>query len=123
MNQFDILLGLGAIAFVFGQWRNGRRESKAETVSAYNGTIELLKSQISALESKSNQAEQENKSNHDEILKLQEAIKHKDQQIDQYLKIITNRNPQLEETLKQVRDFLEVLNKKMVTGTALPIIK
>jgi septal ring factor EnvC (AmiA/AmiB activator) len=117
MEGFSIFLqtviALGVIVYGFGQWRSGQSVKNSEDITSANGTIDLLKARADAFEAELKEAKKLHQSNHDEIIRLQEANKHKDKQIDEYLKIISNRNPELEKTLKDVRDFLQVLNTKL----------
>lgn len=114
---FNAIIIIVGIIFAIAQWRNGRNKSAIDALSQANGTIDLLTKRADAF---GNELEEMKKMHHDnelKIAKLEESNKHKDQLIDQYFAIITNRNPKLEETLLQVRDFLEVLTKNIAAAT------
>ncbi len=117
MDGFSVFLqtiiAVGVVFYAIGQWRNGNHNKNAEDISEANSTISVIKARADAFQSELEEAKRLHRENHDEIIRLQEALKHKDQMLEQYLKIITNRNPDLEVTLKEVRNFLEILTLKM----------
>lgn len=110
------LLTIGIIMYAIGQWRGGRVKKNDDAISSANQTMDLLKKQADAIQKDLDGAKQHIRDNEIQIAKMEESIKHKDMLLDQYFKIITNRNPDLEQTLKDVRFFLESLNKKIGNG-------
>ena len=79
-------------------------------------TINVLQQSVNAFKTELETAKKEIAVQHDEIIRLQEANKHKDGQIEQYLQIISNRNPELEKILTDVSAFLAALNQKIGDG-------
>lgn len=110
------LLTIGVVFFAVGQWRAGRDAKTGKVIEEASSTIKVLESRANAFEKDLKDARVLHERNREEIIRLQEAIKHKDIQIEQYYKIITNRNPELESVLKDVRNFLQVLSDKIGDG-------
>ena len=123
MSTFQIFLNtitaVGVIIYAIAQVRNGRSKKESDALASANGTIDLLTKRADAFSAELETMKKLHRDNEINIAKLEEASKHKDLLLEQYLKIITNRNPELENTLKEVRNFLEELNKKIGNGTTL----
>ena len=107
------LMTVGIILYGWGQYRNGQSAAGARAAQDASDTVNLLKTRIDILEKELKEHAILHEKNREEIIRLQEQIKHKDVLIDQYFNIITNRNPKLEETLTDVRNFLQALNQKL----------
>lgn len=120
MNFFstflNTLLVAGVLFYGIGQWRSGRTKKNGEDIASANTTIDLVRKQADALEVELKKANEKIHNNEISMTRLEESIRHKDLLLEQYLNIITNRNPDLEATLKEVRDFLKVLNTKLGDG-------
>ena len=112
----NICIAIGGVIFAIGQWRNGRSKKESDALSTANSTIDLLSKRADAFQKELEDMRKMHHENEIKIAKLEEVNKHKDALLEQYLRIISNRNPELEETLKQVRDFLEALNIKIGNG-------
>jgi len=117
----ETVIAIGIILYGVGQYRAGRAANKSQDAQTASDTINLLSQRADAFRAEIDEAKKQLNAQHDEIIRLQEANKHKDALLDQYMKIITNRNPELEKTLKDVRDFLEALNKKIGDGDTVVI--
>jgi len=115
------ILSIGILTYAIGQWRAGRRQNKTDDINTANSTIDLLNKRATAIEKELDLAKTHIRESEINIAKLEEALKHKDATIDLYFKIITNRSPELEQTLKDVRNFLEALNKKINDGVKIEI--
>src|SRR5579862_7685880 len=117
MNTYLAILGtVGVVIFGIAQWRNGRTSASQKQAQDAADTVALLKTRTDTLEKQLDEATKKIHDNEIAMAKMEEAMKHKDALIDQYFKIITNRNPDLEKTLEQVRDFLAALNEKIGDG-------
>lgn len=101
----ETILGIGAMAFAIGQFFGGKTTSKDAGLQAALNTIEALKENISILI-------EEQKKNHDDIIGLKKDLEYTRAENDRLTKIIENRNPELLEILKEVRDFMKSLNTK-----------
>lgn len=101
------LVSVGVAAYSVGQWRAGRATAAAST-------IKLLQDRASALETAFKDEQAITKKDHEEIIRLQEELKHSKEENARLLSIIANRNPDLEKVLNQVATYLEVLVKNQV---------
>ncbi len=117
----SILGTVGVIIFGVAQWRAGKISGKGLSAQTAADTVALLQASVNAFKTELADAKKEIASQHDEIIRLQEANKHKDDQIQAYLKIISNRNPELEKTLEDVRNFLDALNRKIGNGAKITV--
>ena len=117
---FEIFIGflasIGTGVFLLAEWRGGRLSGKGLQAQTAADTINVLQQSVNAFKTELETAKKEIAVQHDEIIRLQEANKHKDAQIEQYLQIISNRNPELEKILTDVRAFLAALNQKIGDG-------
>lgn len=131
----DAIVAVGVVVFAFAQYRNGKAQGVSTEIATAGGTIDLLQKSVDVLRSELNSAKADLLKEHDEIIRLQESLKHKDEQIKQYLDILQNRNPEMDafmrfmtkaatdaaesqkEMAKIMREMQEVLNR----GTLLPI--
>jgi predicted RNase H-like nuclease (RuvC/YqgF family) len=107
------LASIGVILYGWGQYRNGKSSAAQRSAQEASDTVALLKTRTDTLEK---QLSEQAKQLHDyeiQMAKYEEALKHKDALIEQYFKIITNRNPDLEKTLEEVVKFLKALNEKI----------
>ena len=120
-NVLNIIVILGGLIFVIAQWKNGKGVKNAGDISIANSTIDLIQKQANAIGVELEKAQKQIKLDHDDIIRLQEANKHKDQLLKEYMTIITNRNPELEVVLKDVRNFLDALNRKINDGVKVQI--
>ena len=96
----NVILLIGGSAFIIGQWRNGGNKKNSDAVINANNTIDLLNKRIVVLEGNS-------KEQHDDIIRMQEQIKHKDMLIQQYEAIFKNRNPEMEIFMKNMTDSVQ----------------
>lgn len=117
----SILGTVGVIIFGVAQWRAGKISGKGLSAQTAADTVALLQASVNAFKTELADAKKEIASQHDEIIRLQEANKHKDDQIQAYLKIISNRNPELEKTLEDFRNFLDALNRKIGNGAKITV--
>ena len=118
METYLAFLGtIGILVFALAQWRSGKLSGKGLSAQTASDTVALLQASVTAFKTELEEAKKKIAEQHDDIIRLQEANKHKDDQIQQYLSIISNRNPDLEKTLTEVRNFLETLNTKIVDST------
>ena len=123
MNTYLSILGtIGIAVFAWSQWRSGKVSGKSLSAQTAADTISVLQASVNTFKAELEEAKKKIAEQHDDIIRLQEANKHKDDQISQYLGIISNRNPDLEKTLTQVRDFLAALNAKIGDGAKVGII-
>ena len=106
---FEIFIGFLSFiitcALVWGQYRNGKGIAAQRAAQDANDTVSLLKTRADTFEAQLKDAIAQLTAQHDEIIRLQEANKHKDALIEQYMSIITNRNPDLEKTLVESATF------------------
>ena len=122
MNTYLSILGtIGIAVFAWSQYRSGKLSGRGLSAQTAADTVALLQASVTAFKTELAEAKKEIASQHDEIIRLQEAVKHKDDQIQEYLKIIANRNPDLEKTLSDVRNFLDALNKKIGNGAQIHV--
>ena len=122
MNTYLAFLGtIGIVVFALAQWRSGRATGKGLNAQTAADTVALLQSSVNAFKGELAEAKKQIHDSELEIVRLQEANKHKDEQIKAYLEIIANRNPDLEQTLTDVRNFLAVLNQKLGDGAAIVV--
>ena len=117
---FEVFIGflatIGTAVFLVAEWRGGKLSGKGLQAQTAADTINVLQQSVNAFKTELETAKKEIAVQHDEIIRLQEANKHKDAQIEQYLQIISNRNPELEKILTDVRAFLAALNQKIGDG-------
>lgn len=122
---FETFLGfLGTIAtgvFFWSEWRAGKLSGKGLAAQTAADTINVLQASVNTLKSELKDAQVKIDSQHDDIIRLQEALRHKDDEIKRYLDIIANRNPELEKTLAEIMKFLNALNEKIGDGTKLTV--
>jgi hypothetical protein len=122
MNTYLAILGtIGVAIFGIAQWRAGKLSGKGLNAQTAADTVALLQASVTAFKGELAEAKKEIASQHDEIIRLQEANKHKDDQIAQYLAIIANRNPDLEKTIGEVRNFLAALHEKLGGGATISV--
>ena len=122
---FEVFIGflatIGTAVFLVAEWRGGKLSGKGLQAQTAADTINVLQQSVNAFKDELAQANAKIALQHDDIIRLQEALKHKDDEIKRYLDIIANRNPDLEKTLGDVRGFLEMLNKKIGNANSLII--
>lgn len=103
-----IILTVVGVILAIQQWQSGSSKINKETLSAYRDQVALNKETIKSLQDQVNvQAK--------EIGTLEGINKQKDNTVEEYKKLIQGRNPQIEDILKKVADFMEALDKRLQT--------
>jgi chromosome segregation ATPase len=131
-TYLSIIGTIGVAIYLFAEWRGGRLSGKGLAAQTAADTIEVLQKSVDAFKAELTEANKKHDTQiaaanaeiakqHDQIIRLEEANKHKDGQIEQYLQIISNRNPELEKVLTDIRAFLTVLNEKIGDGQKINI--
>lgn len=103
---FNLIIAAGVIAFAVGQFRNGKN-------TAATSTIALLQNQVSAFEKETNRLRDEVRDQGKHIARLEGEGKTKDAEIERYRKIFENRDPDLQNTLKTLAEFMNALRPVM----------
>lgn len=105
-----VVLGLG---YLFSQFIIGRNSHRKEELDTENSLTTFLKNQIDGFKElialQNNKIEQLGK----ELAATQATITEKDKTIKTYFDIIQNRNPELENVLSQILDFMKKINEHM----------
>lgn len=96
----EVILAIGVVVFAYAQWRNGKMQGVSNEIVTAGGTIDLLQKSVSVLRGELDETNTKLLKEHDEIIRLQEQLKHKDEQLQQYLQILQNRNPELDAFIK-----------------------
>lgn len=109
LNHVDInTLALAVIGIMLGvyQWRSGTSKISSDTIDAYKSQVELyekrLGDQTITINTMSSQ-----------LGELRGMIVAKDKQIDEMRKILENRNPELENILKQLTLFMKSVDERL----------
>lgn len=114
MNGFntflEIISALGILFFAIGQFRAGRDTAKSNELNDAKNTVQLYQSKMDLLEKEMKEMKAQQKHDGEEIIRLQEQIKHKDDQIKQYVAILQNRDPELQKVLTSINVTLEDTN-------------
>lgn len=129
------LLGVVAVS----QWQIGKKKVKTADMLAAEQTIDLVNERASALEKSLNDTKAQFKKyqdkkeaefkkyqqevtivqqqTHDEVIRLQEQIKHKDGLIEQYTDILQNRDPELKDFMAKMTAFTAKVNDYLIENT------
>lgn len=101
-----LALVMVGIVLAYNQWRQGTSRISSETIEAYKSQVEIYEKRLGAqTEATNSQAAQ--------IGELKGMIIAKDKQIDEMRKIIENRNPELEQVLKQLTTFMRSVDERL----------
>lgn len=84
--------GLAVISYAYGQWISGKNKYKIDTITLLEKDVETLKSQVIKLSG--------------QITELQGAITEKDKKLGEALAILQGRDPQMQELIKQLNDYI-----------------
>lgn len=113
MNAYLVFLNsiiaLAGVAFVIGQWRNGYFKGNVEALAQANAANKAYQDRIGILEENMKLMYEENKKTHDEVIRMGEQLKHKDDLIKQYVELLQNRNPELVEFMKFTRESAKLM--------------
>lgn len=97
---------VGVVAFVLAQWRLGRSSLSSQTIQAYKEQLEITEKRYTSLQDTVNlQAGR--------IGELKGALDTRDAQIKDYKQILENRNPNLEDTLKEILLFMKGVDGRL----------
>ncbi len=110
----------GLIAFTVGQFRNGKVKSNSDEIATANTTIGLLKSSLDVMEKNLAEEKSLRLQDHDELVRVQEQLKHSKEKNGELMAILQNRNPELESLLKLLQTSVDKLNnflEKQTTNT------
>lgn len=121
-----IIVAMAGLFAGIGYYRQGKNEAKGSETKSANETVELFKNRADGLEKEFkeykikadtdfNKLRSEFESYKKEMLIKEDSHKKTiDQQenlLKTYASILQNRNPELESTLKEIRDFLKMLKE------------
>ena len=110
---FQGIMAIGIIAFSIGQFVTGKKEVKIADVDNANSTVRLFKDRADLLEKDLRILRNEFEAYKKETLIKEESNKktiiQQEDLIKTYGAILQNRNPELENTLKEIRDYLKLL--------------
>ena len=108
MDAFQVFLNTiiatGVIAFAIGQFKTSRNKKDSDNIKGANDIILLLNNRLDVMDKEVAESKLMQQKHHDEIIRLQEQLKHKDQEIKRLLDILRDRNPETEKFMKVVGD-------------------
>jgi peptidoglycan hydrolase CwlO-like protein len=98
-----------ALAYLWNQYRSGATKAQADADKAQVELIQTLTAQLKAQKEISDSLQAQITELTGKIGKLEGINEANDQKIKEYLQIIANRNPELEETLKLLEEAVRAL--------------
>lgn len=106
-----LMIALCALVLGIQQWRSGSSKLSNNTIQTYKDLLEATEKK-----NKEKQDDLQNQLNIQagQIGELKGLISGKDQQIADYRQILENRNPNLENILKQMVDFMKEIDRRLV---------
>lgn len=113
MDQFfgkldinTVILIIAAAVLLIQQLRSGSSKVTAETINAYKEQLGITEKRYAEQQITLNtQAGQ--------IGKLEGMLAGKDKQIEDYRAILANRNPELDQTLKEIMHFMKSVDERL----------
>lgn len=115
------IIAAGVVAYAVGQFRNGKYKTGVESLDEAKKTIDILQSKSNVFEQELKDAKKQQQEHHDEIIRLQEALKHEKEKSDGYLAILRDQNPEtkkfmslLTEAAVQSKTYMETTGKVMM---------
>jgi chromosome segregation ATPase len=108
------LAGIGVLAFsmFYNNWRSGKDKVGTEVLALYKEQITALEADVLRGRDKGHELGNQLQLLTLEVGKLQGEIAARDKQIAEYREIFQNRDPQLQEILREIRDFMASLDAK-----------
>lgn len=89
------IMGLvAAISYGYGQFKKGKNESKLDTISILEKDVSILKDKIVKLTNQINE--------------LKSIIDDKDKKLSDALSILQGRDPQMQEFIKQMSEYIHI---------------
>lgn len=108
-----IIVSLAGLFAGIGYYKQGKADAKGSEVNSANDTIELFKNQAEGFKADLRKIQNDFDNFRKEVAVKEEAYKktisQQEDLIKTYAAILQNRNPELEATLKEIRDFLKSL--------------
>ena len=118
-NAIALTLAFGFIVYQSAQWWNGRniaqdREDNAESraIKVANERAELYEKRLTEVEK---EWESKFSTEHDKVVGLEKALELTMADKDRYLKILENRNPEIENLMKLVAESLKQSGEAMMS--------
>ncbi len=101
---------LGVVIFGIAQWRNGKNSASVETVQTYKDLLEAREKKY-----QEKQDEMQNQINElaAKVGEYKGLLAGKDSQLDDYKRIFENRDPALQEILKDMSKFMKQVDERL----------
>lgn len=111
-----VIVAIAGLFAGIGYYRQGKIDAKSSDIDSANSTVKMFKDRADLLDDELKQLRADFEAYKKEVLVKEESYKKTiDQQenlIKTYAGILQNRNPELENILKEIRDFLKHLQLK-----------
>lgn len=105
-----------AIATFYYNARSGKSKIGDEVLSLYEKNIDALKEDVSRSRDANHDVKNQMTTLTLRLGQLEGQLKEKDLRITELMAIIENRNPELENILREIRDFMKMIHKQTSTN-------
>jgi hypothetical protein len=109
------------IIYGISQWLSGRSNAKSADMLDAERTIKLIKERADALELKLKQQDEDNKKiqqeQNNQIIRLEERVKHLDGLNKQYVEILQDRDPELKEFMKNMSTAVDFFKAYVIENS------
>ena len=111
-----IVVSLAGLFAGIGYYKQGKNDRRSSDVNSANSTVKMFKDRADILDTELKQLRADFEAYKKEVTIKEEAYKktvaQQEDLIKTYGAILQNRNPELEATLKEIRDFLKELKEQ-----------
>ena len=118
-NAVALTLAFGFIVYQFAQYRSGKSDKKDKQDTAEDRAIKVANERAELYEKRLNEVEKEWEgkfaTEHDKVVGLEKALELTMADKDRYLKILENRNPEIETLMKLVAESLKQSGEAMMS--------
>jgi len=112
-EALQMMLGIGVIAaglgYAYEKFFDGRQKKINQSIETETGILGFYQKQNDALTKLIKDHENEINKLQDDLHSLEAIVEEKDKKLQDYMIIFQNRDPQLIEILKEIRDFMKIV--------------
>jgi len=106
---------LGVSTFLTN-WRSGKDKVGNEVLVLYKEQVSALEADVLRARDRSNELGNQMQTLSIELGKLKGEIVARDKQLSEYKEIFQNRDPELQQVLTEIRDFMGDIHKQLITN-------